>query len=102
MRQLGTQELKRSEPVSVLIFRCARLWVGASPRAAPALPLDSLEPGFSPRNTNASTRQAEEHQDAKARSTDHTTRARHRLGDRLRRLPSVTIVSAIRSVAQPG
>jgi hypothetical protein len=30
----------------VLTFGCARLSVGASPRAAPALPLHSLEPGL--------------------------------------------------------
>ncbi len=35
---------RRGEPVSVLTFGCARLSVGASPRAAPALPLHSLEP----------------------------------------------------------
>jgi len=37
---------RRGEPVSVLTSGCARLSVGASPRAAPALPLHSLEPGL--------------------------------------------------------
>jgi hypothetical protein len=59
MRSLRMRSLNGSSPVSVLTFGCARLLVGASPRAAPALPLHSLSRG-SGRNAAPSRRGTEE------------------------------------------
>jgi hypothetical protein len=85
------------------IIQGRAVWVGASPRAAPALPLHSLEPGFwgpatavpAALGRGAIKMRIEVEGLARPEAASH-------LGNRLRRLPPTTIVPAIRSVAQPG